>query len=176
MNRFYIIAPLILLAVFGSVFWQNNKAAGARAAQVAAERAVVETAERQKKEEAERKAREDAERRAAAREAEEQKKEEERQLKWEADLARIAAETAQYQAELAAGAGELAGLEKQLAGLRAELERRDSETFDAARGTELLAIKKRNTELEIQRLVQIVAARASINAAAVSPNQTPSIR
>jgi flagellar motor protein MotB len=174
MNRFYIIAPLILLAVFGAVFWQNNKAAGAKAAQIAAERAVVETAERQRKEGVERKAREDAGKRAAAREAEEQKKEEERRLKWEADLTRIAAETAQYQTELAAAAGELAGLEKQLAGLRSELERRDRETFDAARDTELLAIKKRNTELEIQHLVQIVAARAATNAAA-SLNQTPSI-
>jgi flagellar motor protein MotB len=175
MNRFYLVAPLLLLAIFWTVFWQNNKAAETKAAQIAAGRAIVEKAERQQKEEAERKAREDAGKRAAAREAEEQKKEEERRLKWEADLARIAAETAQYQAQLDAASRELAGLETQLAALRSDLERRNRETFDAARATELLAIKKRNTELEIQRLVQIVATRAATIATAANLNQPPSI-
>jgi hypothetical protein len=161
MNRFYIIAPLILLVLFGSIFWQNSKTAEARAARLAAERAAIEEAGLREKEASERKAREDAEKRAATREAEEKKKEDDRRLKYEAGLAQLAEETADYQTQFAASTAEIASLERQLAALRAARDRRNDETFKAARETELLAIKKRSDELEIQRLVKILAAQTA---------------
>jgi hypothetical protein len=161
MNRFYIIAPSILLILFGGIFWQNSKTAEARAAQLAAERAAIEQTELQKKEESERKAREDAEKRAATREAEEKKKEDDRRLKYETSLAQLAEETARHQTQFAASTAEIASLEKQLAALHADRDRRNGETFEAARETELLAIKKRSAELEIQRLVKILAAQTA---------------
>ncbi|AHF92372.1 hypothetical protein OPIT5_21080 [Opitutaceae bacterium TAV5] len=168
MNRFYLIAPLVLLLLFGGVFWQHNKTAAIEAAQKAAEVARADEAARVQKAEAERKAREDAEQRAAAREAEERGKEEERRARWEADSARIAEETARHAAQAADYTRQVAALEKQLAGLRSEKEKRNREAFAAAREVELLAIRKRNTELEVQRVTGIIARRATGSRAVIA--------
>ncbi|RRJ96660.1 hypothetical protein Ga0100231_022970 [Opitutaceae bacterium TAV4] len=169
MNRYYLLVPIVLLLLFGGVFWRHNQTAAHEAAQRAAEIARADEAARMQKTDTEQKAREDAAQRAAAREAEERQKEEARRVKWEADTARIAADTARHAAQAAENARQIAALEKQLADLRVEKETRNREAFAAAHEVESLSIKRRNAELEIQRVTQIVARRAAASRAIITP-------
>jgi hypothetical protein len=173
MKKFYIIAPLALLAVFAYFFQQDLEASKIREAEKTAANARAAEDARRQKEADEQKAREDAERRAAEREAEEKKKEEARLAKWEAESKEIAAETARHLAKSQKQTEEIAALEKKLAALRAENERRVRENFDTARAIETLAIEKRNLELEAQRVTAIIAARAAASAAVVPPPPPP---
>jgi hypothetical protein len=160
MNRLYLIVPVILLALFGGVYWQHNRTAAADAAAKAAAIAEANSAEAAKKAEAERKAREDADKRAAERLAEEEKKEADKRAKWEADGATLVAATADYTAQAAALAAQAAALEKEIAAVRADKERVSRETFEQSRAIELARIDRRNAELEIQRMTEMVARKA----------------
>ncbi|EIP98598.1 hypothetical protein OpiT1DRAFT_03058 [Opitutaceae bacterium TAV1] len=160
MNRFYLIVPLVLVALFGGVYWNHTKHAAELALQKEAEALRLEQAETAKKAEAEAKAREDAARRAAERQAEEKKKEEEKQARQEAESAKIAADTKSARETAAARAAEIATLEKQLTELRAGLETLHKDTFELNRRVELARIERRNAELEVQRLTEMIARKA----------------
>lgn len=168
MNRIYLIIPVVFLLLFGGIYWKHNETAALEAARESAELARADEAARLQKTEAERKAREDAGRRAAEREAAERRKEEERRAKWEAESILIAEETARHTRRAAEASAELAALEKQLAALRAWKEEGGRAAFEAERENELLTIKKRNAELEIQRITQIVARRAAASPGVVA--------
>lgn len=160
MNRLYLIIPLILLALFGGVYWQHSLTADADARAKAAATAHAKSIADAQKAETERKAREDADLRAADRLAEEKKKEDEKRAKWDADSARIIEETARYSAQVAALTQEQAALEKALADTRAQHEKLAKENFEAARAIELARIARRNAELEVQRMTEMVARKA----------------
>jgi hypothetical protein len=160
MNRFYLIIPIILLALFGGAYWQHSRTADADARAKDDATAQAKTIADAQKAETERKAREDADLRAAARLAEEQKKEAEKRAKWDADNARIAEETTRYSAQVAALTQEQAALEKALADTRAQREKLTKENFETARAIELARIARRNAELEVQRMTEMVARKA----------------
>ncbi|MDF3058729.1 MAG: hypothetical protein K0R17_2944 [Rariglobus sp.] len=166
MNRFYLIVPIVLLGLFGGIYWQHSRTAATEAAGRAAETDRIKAAELAKKTEAERVAREDAARRAAEREAEELKKEEEKRARWAAEGKRIEEETARFAARIAELAAQTTQTESELATLRADRERLDRENFELAREVELARIAKRTAELEIQRAVDVVAQRAALSATA----------
>ncbi len=169
MNRFYLIVPLVLSLLFGGVYWQHRQHS-AEAAKVKAEQVAKAKAEEDaKKSEAERKAREDAEKRTAARAAEEKKKEDDKQAKWVADGVKISDETSGYVAQTAAYTKEIATLEKELAAIRSAKELAGKEVFAQAREVELALIAKRNAELEIQRLTEMVARKAAGTSLVKSP-------
>jgi hypothetical protein len=157
MNKLYIIVPLVFTVLFGGVYYSHTvqaSAAAAEAALVAQKTAEVETA---KKADAERQAREDADKRAAERIAEEKRKELEKAAKWAAQSQEIAADTATYLAQAAKNLGETKALETKLAALRAEKDKLSQSVFDFDKEVETARIAKRNAELEIQRLVEMVA-------------------
>lgn len=160
MNRLYLIIPIILLALFGGVYWQHSLTADADARAKAAATAQAKSIADAQKAETERKAREDADLRAAARLAEEKKKEDEKRAKWDADNARITEETARYSAQVAALTQEQTALEKALADTRAQREKLARENFETARAIELARIARRNAELEVQRMTEMVARKA----------------
>lgn len=160
MNRSYLLVPVILLALFGGLYWQHSRTADADARAKADATAQAKAIEDAKKAETERKAREDADRRAAARLAEEQKKEAEKNAKWDAESARIAEDTARFSAQAATLTQEQTALEKTLADTRAQREKLAKENFEAARAIELARIARRNAELEVQRMTEMVARKA----------------
>ena len=165
MNRFYLIVPVVLLGVFGGVYWQHTQHS-AEAAKAKAELVQqAKVAEEAKKAESERKAREDADRRAAARLAEEDKKQEEKRIRWETEGARLVEETARYQKQAADLARQIAEAEKKIVAQRGEREARARAAFEQEREIELIRIAKRNAELEIQRLTEIVARKAGTSLA-----------
>ncbi|MET0263318.1 MAG: hypothetical protein ABW223_10500 [Rariglobus sp.] len=160
MNRFYLIVPVLLLAIFGGIYWQYTNSAAAHAAEKAQAVAAEQKVEADKKAEAERQARADAEKRTAIRLAEEQKKDAEKRARHEEESRVIAADTARYTEQLKTLTAEAAAMEKKLAELRAKRERLNAESFSLARDVELMRIDKRNAELEIQRLTEMVARQA----------------
>ena len=161
MNRFYIIVPLILLAAFGGVYWKHNQDAAESAKQEAVAVAQAKAADEAKKAEADRQSREDTAKREAARLADEQKKEADKRAKWDADSARIAEDTASYTAKTAEAARQVEALKNQLAALRASKKTLNEQYFSAVHDTEILNIQKRDAELEIQRLNEVLVRKAA---------------
>lgn len=161
MNRPYLLVPVILLALFGGVYWQHTRTAAHETAVKAAAVAAAKEADAAKKAEAERKARADAEKRTAERLAEEARRDAEKRARTEEENLRIAADTAAYRTQIATLATETSTLEKQLAELRARREKLNTDAFALAKEVELARIAKRNAELEIQRLTDMVARQAA---------------
>lgn len=161
MNRLYLLVPVILLALFGGVYWQHTTASESDRVAKAQAAAALKDAELAKKAEAERMARADAEKRTAERLAEEARRDAEKHARTEEENRRIAADTAAYRAQIATLATETATLEKQLTGLRARREKLNTDAFALAKEVELARIAKRNAELEIQRLTDMIARQAA---------------
>ena len=161
MNRLYLTVPLLLVAVFGGIYWQHSRTVAAHTAERAAAVAAALQAEADQKAEAERQARADADKRTADRLAEEQKKTAEKKARYEADDSILAADTARYAAKVTELTAELATQEKQLAELHARRATLNAETFALAKDVELARIAKRNAELEIQRLTEMLARQAA---------------
>ena len=157
MNKLYFIAPLLLTLAFGGVYLSHSRQAEekAAAARVEADKAAAEALA--KKQEAERQAREDADRRTAERLAEEKKKEEEKAAKWAAQGQALADETAAYAAQAEKNSTEVKALEAKLTALRAEKDKAVQAGFDFELEIEKARVAKRSAELEIQRLVEMVA-------------------
>lgn len=157
----YIVVPVIMLAGFILIYLSHVEEAEAREKvrqeQIAKEKAEAE----EKKRIAEAKAREDARKRQEEREAEERKKEEERRAKQAAEDKKVRDQTEQYLAEGRRAAAEVAKLQSELDNLRAHKNRLIRETFDIAKQVELARVARRNAELEIQRMTEMVVRRAS---------------
>lgn len=161
MNKFYVIVPIVLCALFGAYYYKfiqeekvkveiREKAAKAK-----------HDAELAKKKEIEDKARQDADERQKKRLAEEKKKEDDRRAKWEAQSREIADATAKYNAEAARYSKQVTELETQLADLRRKKDTLIREAFDLKKQVELALIDKRNSELEIQRMYRMIADKAA---------------
>lgn len=161
MKRSYYIVPIILLALFGGLYWQHMGEMEKKIAAQQAEQARIKAEEDAKKKEAERKAREDADRRIAQREAEERAKEEKRAAQKQADIDKIKAATAKANEQLASFNKQASALEKELAALRAQKEKLGREAFDLSKKVELALIDKRTAEFQVQRMAEMVAKRAS---------------
>jgi ABC-type Na+ efflux pump permease subunit len=157
----YLIFPSIMLAGFMVIYFSHAKEAQEKearhVAQVAKERAEAE----EKKKAAEAKAREDAKKRQEERDAEEKKKEDEKLAKQAADDKKVHDATLEYIAKGNAAAAEVAKLEAELDRLRKLKDKTTRESFDLAKQVELARIARRNAELEIQRMTEMVVRRAS---------------
>ena len=161
MNRFYLIIPVVLLALFGGLYWQHQVQRAAGAQVRAASAAAAQVAEQARKVAAERKARDEADQRIATRQAEEQKKLATARAQWSADSVRLATETAEAQAQVAQLRTELVTVEKQLNDARQARVAQATQAMELAREVELGRIAKRNAELEVQRTTEILARRAA---------------
>lgn len=161
MNRLYLLAPIVLLAVFGGFYWQHTRTAATESTDKAAAIIAAERAELANKTEAEHRARADAEKRSAERTAEEAKRDVEKRARTEEENRRIATDTATHRAQVAALTAETAALQAQLTALQTRRATLNTEAFALAKEVELARIAKRNAELEIQRLTDMVARQAA---------------
>lgn len=157
----YIIFPSVMLAGFLVIYFSHKEKAEAKErahiAQVAKEKADAE----EKKKVAEAKAREDAKKRQEERDAEEKKKEAEKLAKQAADDKKVRDQTAEYTAKADAAAKQVNSLEIELDRLRKEKDKTSRESFDLAKQVELARIARRNAELEIQRMTEMISKRAA---------------
>lgn len=157
----YLIVPTVLLAIFLFFFFAHREEA--REKQIAHKAAVAqrEQEETTRKAEIERKAREDAERRSAERLAAEKQKEADRIAKWEEAGRKIQEDTVRYNAESDVLAKKAAVLEIELDALRQSKAKINAEVLILNKQIETALIDQRTAELQNQRMVQMIANRAS---------------
>jgi membrane-associated HD superfamily phosphohydrolase len=169
MNKFYIIVPVVLLGVF--LFFYNGalKEMAAKEAAKQEEVAKVKAAEDARRAEIERKAAEDAKRRQAEREAEDRAKEQKKIKEYEDAMQQLKDEADKYLAEADKNQKDANALELQLNDLRSTKEKTNRETFELAKQVELAKIARRNAELEIQRMVDMVAQKVGASSFAAMP-------
>jgi len=165
----YFIVPVILAVIFSFFYFAYLDDAKQKDIERKAEIARVEQAEALKKAEIEEKARLDAERRAAERLAAEQAKEAERIAKWEAEGKRIQDATDENIAEANALAKKISNLEIELNALRQSKAKTNAEVLEMIKQVERAMIDKRNAELEIQRMTEMIARRAADSSLSRAP-------
>ncbi len=157
----YVISVGSMLAVFLFFYFSHVKEAEIRE-KIRAEQVAQQTkAEADRKAAIEAKAREDAEKRAADRAAAEAKKEADRLAKSVAEMRKIQDETNELNAKADAYAKEASNLEIELSTLRSNKEKLNREAFELAKQVEQARIAKRNAEMEIQRMTDMIAKRAA---------------
>jgi hypothetical protein len=169
MNRFYIIVPVVLLVLFGAVYWQHSKGAEQKAEAMRAAAAKAKADEDAKHAAAEKKAKEDADRRSEERRKEEEAKEAARKAKYDADTQKLKADVAQNNTDADNLNKQAAKLEAELTNLRAAKEKANHDAFELTKQVELAKIDKRNAELEVQRMTEMVARRAADSSMARPP-------
>ncbi len=157
----YVISVGSMLAIFLFFYFTHLKEAEIRDKARAAQIAQQQKDDADRKALIEAKAREDATARAAARAADEAKKEADKVAKWEADGQKIKDQTDKYNTEADRLSKQAARLEIQLDTLRNDKEKANRESFELAKRVELAKIAKRNAELEIQRMTEMIARRAA---------------
>ena len=157
----FVIFPGILLQIFLFFYHQTTAAREIR------EQAQAEAAARQKADEAahkqmiEDKARQDAEKRAADAAADEAKKEADSAAKKKAERDKIQAETDRYNAEVDRYTKDNADLEAQLDALKTKEDQDNRAEFELSKRVEEARVNERIAELDIQRMVDMVAQRAA---------------
>lgn len=169
MNKSYLIVPLILAAIFG--FYYNSALNDMRAKEVAnqVEAEKIKAEEKKRKDEVEAKATADAKKRQEERDASDREK----QLKKEADyndaMKKLRDEAKDYADQAAKLGKQIADIESQITQTRAEKDKLMSETLELAKAVELAKINRRNAELEIQRMMDMVAKKLNDSSIAASP-------
>ncbi len=158
MNKFYVLFPTFLLIVFGVYYTQVAKPemAAKEAAILKAdeEKAAADEAARLK---IEQKAQEDARRQQEERARKDREKEEKARADQEAEDKKVRDETAKLEGEAASLTKQIADEQKLIADLREQKDKTTRDVFDGAAKVELAKIERRNAELEIQRMYDMVA-------------------
>lgn len=157
----YLLAPAIMMGVFMVFYFSYVEKAHAKEAVAKARIEADKKAAEEKKMVAEAKAREDAKKRQDERDAEEKRKEKERIDKQAAEDKKVRDATNEFLARGKSAEQKVKQLETQLDNLRKEKDRLSREAFDIAKQVELARIARRNAELEMQRMTEMITKRAS---------------
>lgn len=174
MNKYYLIVPAVLLGTF--LFFYNGalKEMAAKEAAKTAERAAIKATEDKRKAEIERKATEDAKKRQEERDTEERVRFEKKEKDYQDAMKKLKDEADNYSTEADKLAKEGADLELQLSALRTQKEKTTREVFELAKQVELAKISRRNAEIEIQRMVEMLGTKAGASSlAAIPPPPAP---
>lgn len=156
----YVLAPGAMLAVFLFFYFASRTESLAREKahkeEVAREKAEAD----EKKHIAEVKAREDADRRNAEREAEEAKAAKEKEAKYQASMDRIQADTDKSNKQAEEYAKHVSELTIELDSLHKQKDELTRAAFAESKKIELAEVARENAEMEIQRMVGMIADRA----------------
>ena len=173
MNKYYLIAPVALLLAFlftPSVgYFSAQKQIAAKVEAEANRKAEQKAAEDARKAEIEKKATADAQKRQAERDAEDLAKLQKKEKDYADAMNKLKEETAGYSADTDKLVKENAELEIQLGNLRNQKEKTNRETFELAKQVELAKISRRNAELEIQRMIEMVGNKVGASTIAQIP-------
>jgi hypothetical protein len=169
----FVISPAAMLAVF-LVFYYANRAESERREhehQVQLDKQKADADE--KKKIAEQKAHEDAERRNQERLADEAKVAKDKQDKYDATMAKIQDQTNSSNATAEKFAKEVSELTIELDTLHKQKDALTRETFDLAKKVEQGQVERRNADMDIQRMTDMIAQRADQSAMAKMPPPPP---
>jgi hypothetical protein len=172
MNKFYIIVPAVLLGAFLFIYSNFLKELNFRDAQKAEEvqRQKTELAARKKL--AEQKASEDARLRQEQRDKDERDSEAKKLRKQKEDDDKIAADTQRYVDESDQFSKDSARLQAELDDLRAKRETFARAELALDKATELGRIARRNADLEIQRMTEMISRKVALSSLAKMPAAT----
>jgi len=169
----YVFGPGIMLAVFMFFYLASREETEAKLKAEKARKEEVARQAEEKRQIAEKKAREDAERRNAERAAEEAKAAKDKQDKYDADMRRILDDTAKANASAEESSQKVSELTIELDNLHKQKETLTREGFELAKRVEMAKVARRNAELEIQRMVQMIANRADQSSMSKMPPPVP---
>lgn len=169
MNKSYLIVPIVLLAVFGFLYNGAVKDMQAKADKQKAALEARQAEEKKRKDEIEVRATADAKKRQDEREAADSAKEAKKVKDYEDGLKALRDEAGKYSGEADKLSKEAADLEIQISQTRTDKEKLNRETFDLAKAVEQTKINRRNAELEIQRMIDMVAKKLTENSVVVPP-------
>jgi len=161
MNRYYIIVPIVLMAIFVYVERDASQEARVKELQkIEAENKRKED-EAAKKHDLEEKAKVDSEKRNAQRIKDEQEKEDKRKATYQATLQKLKDDLKKYVDDVDANTKLVARLETDLADKREQRERENRAIFEFAKKVEISKKMRRDAELEVQRYNEMLARRAN---------------
>ncbi|MEO7597431.1 MAG: hypothetical protein ABIV50_00760 [Opitutus sp.] len=160
----YVISVGGMLAIFLFFYFAFLKESEIKEQQRIEHVAQERKAEDARKAAIEEKARQDAAKRAAERTASEAKKEADKLARYEAESQKIQDATNAANAKADAYSKQISSLDIELNTLRSNKEKLNREAFEFAKKVEQARINKRNAELEIQRMTDIIAKRAGDSA------------
>ena len=168
----YLIIPAFLLVAFlftpGLGYFAAQKEIDAREAARKAEIAKKQAEEEAKRAEIQKRAEADALARQKEREEEDRKKAEAKEKAYQDAIDKLNSDIAEYTKDADKYSSEVNAYELQLAKLRDKKEKLNSETFDLQKKVELAKIERRTAEMEVQRMVSMVADKLD-----TSPLMTP---
>jgi type IV secretory pathway VirB10-like protein len=169
----YLVFPGVMLAVFLVFYLSSKKKWEEQEAAHAAQIQAAKEADDAKKASAE-----SAARIAAKKRSEDLKKEEDayqkaKREKWDAESNAIKAVMDKSLADAAASTKEAASLEAEAAALRQQKDQLNGQDFDLLKKVELAQIRQRDSELEIQRTVRMIAERAGTSTMVQMPPPPP---
>jgi chromosome segregation ATPase len=169
MNRYYIIVPIVLMAVF--VYFERGAAKDAviKEQRVEADKQKDIAKKEAEKKELEEKAKIDTERRNAQRLKEEKEKDDARKAKYEAGIQKMRDDLKRYTDDVDLNNKLVAKLEKDLADKRDQRERENRAVFELSKKVELSKKMRRNAELEVQRYTEMLSSRAAESILAKPP-------
>lgn len=169
MNKYYLIVPIVLLAIFG--FSYNGALQEMRAKEESnlAKAAAKKVVEDKHKAEVESKATADAKKRQDERDAADTEKQQKKQAEYDEAMKKLRDEAADYADQVAKFTKQIADFESQITQGHNDKEKLGRETLDLAKAVELAKISRRNAELEIQRMIDIVARKLSESSIAAPP-------
>lgn len=173
MNKSYVIVPVILLALFGFLYRGALHEMDVKEKALAEQAAKVKAEEKKHKDEVESRANADAQKRQELRAAEDLAKEQKKQHDYNDALKKLKDESSDYSTQSEKFAKEAADLEIQISQTRNEREKLNRETLELSKQVELAKINRRNAELEIQRMVEMVAKKVSASSIATPPPPLP---
>jgi preprotein translocase subunit SecF len=173
MNKFYFGIPLVLLVAFAFVYRGAVEEMDRKEATIKAQQAQEKAAQEAHRKEMEAIAQKDALKRQQEREAEEHAKAEKREREYQDAMRKLKDEADGYSKEADKYAKEAAELEIKLGEARILKDKTTREVFDLQKQVELAKIQRRNAELEIQRMVEMVGQKATAMAAMPPPPPAP---
>src|ERR1019366_833395 len=169
----YVLGPGLMLAVFLFFYFASKSETDARLKEEKAHKEQVEKDAEAKKQAAEAKARADAEARNAQRTTDEAKIAKDKQDKYDSDMRRIKDDTDKASANAETYAKQVSELTIELDTLRKQKDTMTRDGFDLAKHVELAEVARRNAELEIQRMVEMIANRADQSTMTKMPPPPP---
>lgn len=169
----YLVIPAVLLGLFLVFYFAHQKEAVVREQTRATALAQKQAELKKQKDLAENKAKQQAIETQRQREEEDRKKEKDRRDKQMAADKQISDETNGYLAEGKKSQQESAALEIERDRLYKEKDRVGREAFDLAKQAELAKVARRNAELEEQRMIEMIARKATDSAMAKMPPPPP---
>jgi len=169
----YVIFPAILLAIFLVYYRQEMAVLLVKEQHRAAESARIKAEDARKKKETEERARMDNEKRMVEQAAEDARLLKEKEDKWNATGAEIQAETDKALAETAHYQQQDSDMEVELVALQKAKEKANREDFDLLKQVELARVGYENAQLEVERMVAMIANHADESSMTKLPPPLP---